>query len=217
MIKTVIGFSENMSKQLEVYKEIGQYKLLNLVGKKDFTNSLFIELDKNYVISICGINQVEGIAEEFLKNLNANNKMLAEFNQKLESCNRVQMNMADYLLDAELINQDQYNQALNYNIKLAEENKIKEQIKQQQKEQEEKERELKFQQQKQDAIKLYKNGEMINSGLFIYLCEENNVNIPMKVKGWLNSKVSRIGNGKYQASSKSTTISRYMKELAEAI
>jgi ribosomal protein L15 len=217
MIKTVIGFSENMNKQLEVYKEMGQYKLLNLVGKKDFTNSLFIELDKNYVISICGINQVEGITEEFLNNLNANNKMLDEFNQKLESCNRVQMNMADYLLDAELINQDQYNQACNHNIKLAEENKIKELIKREEKEKRQNEEEAEFKNEKIKAEELYKNGDYINPEFFIILCEENNINIPIKVKGWLNSKVSQIAGGSYKSSTQSKTIWKYMRELTEAI
>lgn len=218
MIKKLIGFSEIANKQMELYKMVGEFKILNLKGKTNFTDNLFIELDKDYIISLCGINQVNSITEEILKGLDINNNLLKEFNNKLESpFNKVQMNIADYLFDVELIDKEVYERALNHNIMIVEQNKLKERMRAEKELQKEKEKEEQFQKERIEAMELFKNDEMINPEYFIILCEENNINIPIKVKGWLSSKVSAIGKSSYQSSSKSKSIWKYVKELDASI
>lgn len=216
MVKKIIGFNDILNKQVEFIQEYKGFKFYTIQGKKECYDNAFVEIDNNFIISICRVDSIEN--ESIIEPIQGiTENLISEYKNSLENNKLVNGAIREYLFQTNRITIEENEKALSHNILILEtkekEREQKEIIKANKLKEKEEQRQIEL----LEIERRFKNSEKIKSNDFIDLCNKYNINIPIKVIGWINSKASEIGIDAYKASSKSTTIFKYAEILNQAI
>ena len=163
---------------------------------------LFIELDNHLfpLGSVQHINELEKYTEQQLLDM-----FNSQVDRAIETIKRPSLGVCQYFN-----REDDYKKALE-NIKEKEENDRAIRKEKERAIAEQKERENKL--ELDNAMITFRNGDKINGELFVGLCDQLGVKLPLRTRGWVLNKLQYISLTNYWAYTDSTVIFDYVGEL----
>ncbi len=219
----VVAYSGIKQKLAYKYKIIGNIEFWSLKedkNKDNWRNALYLHNDHLFYIN--SFQQLENFANdpESKERYNSyfsdfQNTITEEFELSLKKaiageCNRIHTGYAKFL--------DRYDEAKQaadkYNSIKDEEERIKAEEKAK-KEEEQRQKEL---QELKEAGNKFLEGEFISGDIFLKLCDTNNVELPLRTRGWVINSLVKIKLDSYSFNgNKSTVIYKYVEQLEEVL
>lgn len=211
MIMNVIKMTGIERKQVEFIEKYNDLNIFALKNKKGGCDELFIALDNKHIIGICVFNAIDNLKRKYTT-AHIRNSMIDTFNRGLREGFVVSMGVAELLGRTE--------EAHNHNLAAGESIKKRRQEEYARRqaylaEQERLEKE-KHKQQVLEAKHRYYHGKLIDVDMFIELCKEYNIELPIKTIGWMRKHVGQIGKSNMSIdrdANRSTVIHKYTHQL----
>lgn len=172
--------------------------------------AIFVECN-GYFVNVGQIPQTEGIAKQIItENINIHQWIESGFNKSLESEQNCFLGYAAYL--------DRMEEALTHNKKLYDKENEKNLQRGAEKQREEEEQKQKEQEAITEAENKVINNEKISGEIFVALCDEYGIKLPLRTRGWSLKSLVEISDGEYKHyNNESTVIMDYYRDLKKTI
>lgn len=83
MIKKVIGFNEILNKKVDFIKKFKGNNYYAIHRKTNSYDNIFVELDDNFIINICSIEEIENSNQDIIENIPQT--ILKEYHDRLNN------------------------------------------------------------------------------------------------------------------------------------